>query len=61
MQKFKNVLANCANSPHGVLLGTIFSVFSDGYINAMLNAVVQTLSNKELRELRQSLVTAAVA
>jgi len=37
-----------------VLLGIIFSLFSDGYIIAMLNAV-QTLSNKELRELRQSL------
>jgi len=60
MQELKNVLANHADSPHRVLLGIIFSVFSDGYINAMLNAV-QTLSNKELRELRQSLVTAAVA
>lgn len=60
MQMFKNLLANCADIPHWVLLGIIFSVFSDGYTNAMLNAV-QTLSNKDLRELWQSLVTAAVA
>jgi len=44
MLNFKNVLANCADSPHCVLHGIIFSVFSGGYINAMLNKPSATKS-----------------